>query len=95
MSGMDMGYFPHHGSGIQSMDGCAADQMVHGTEVIPDTSDISCFQLYDEQIGAISPELTFMPQSLNPTMVRSLLVRSLYQLNLAVVATRLSIYPGG
>lgn len=91
---MDTGYFPHHsGSGIQSMDGCAVDQMVYGTEVMPDTSDISCFQHYDEQIGAISPELTFMPQSLDTTMVRSLLVPSLCRLNLAVVATRL--YPGG
>jgi len=65
---MDMGYFLHRGSGIQSMDGCAVDQMEHGTELVPDASDISYFHHYDEQIGAISPELTFMPQSLNPTM---------------------------
>lgn len=95
MSGMDMGSFLHHGSGIQSMDGCAVDQMEYGTELVPDTSDISYFQLYDEQIGAISSELTFMQQSLSPTMVRSLLVHSLGQLNLTAVATRPSIYPGG
>lgn len=72
---MDIGYAPHHESGIKSMDN-AVDQIVYGSG--SEISDISYVlpYLYDEQIihdGAIFSQLAFMsPQPLDPTMVCSL-----------------------
>ena len=71
---MDIGYAPHHESGIQSINDNTVDQMAYGFDGMPDISYVLPY-LYNEQIidNVVFSQLTFMsPQPLNPTTVRSL-----------------------